>query len=132
MAINGLAVGEELRFTDLLGVTIATFNILKEDNVSVDMSKASIEVIVPIHGAPYLKFNNPVASQYTSGTLGLEGPQSAFDTIDSLVTVDGMQIVLLKIISSTLLQCVVTGVSVTKDVTKGTGWVTGQVSFIKV
>jgi len=137
MSILRLGAGDELRFERLNASVVAVISTISEDSLELQEVDGKFSVIIPVYGSPYLKFENPIGSAFSKMTLGIEASQTAFDALTALVSVGNVAKVSLVVggvafSKSTLFSGVVTGVRVTNSLVKSTGWVTGQISLIKV
>lgn len=137
MAITALVTADRLRFENLSGSVIATFNTIKGDETSVKEVDSKTSVVVPVYGDPYLQFKDPIGAQYKKSTITVEGPVSALESLSALVTAGNMQVVRLLVGGTNIpekeyVRCVITGVQIKRDLIKGDNFAEGQVSFIKV
>lgn len=137
MAITALVAADKIRFEDLNGSIIAAFDTVLGDEFNLNEVKSKTDVVVPIYGSPYLRFENPLGSHYNKGVITVEGTVSALETLSSLVTAGGMKKVRLLVGGTNIplkeyFQCVVTGVQIKRDLIKGDNFASGQISLIKI
>ena len=137
MAITALVAGDKLRFADLSNNVIATFDTVETDSFDLRQVDSKTDVVVPIYGPPYLRFEDPIGAHYTKGTIKVEGTVAALQALSNLVTAGSMKKVRLLVGGTNIplkeyFQCVITGVQIKRDLIKGDNFASGQISFIKV
>jgi len=137
MAISTLTTADKFRFVDLSSNVIATFDTIEGDEIQINEVDSKADIVVPVYGAPYVRFADPIGSHYTKGTIKVEGAASALQALSALVTAGSMRKVRLLVGGTNIplkeyFQCVITGVQIKRDLIKGDNFASGQVSFIKI
>ena len=137
MSIDKLQVGDKLRFQDDSSSVVATLGVINADSVETVSVGGDIEIIAPVYGNPYIKFDNPTTAGYTKGSVAVEGTKSAFDALTALVSTGSIKPVSLLVGGDVIpervfFRCIIIGVSIKEDLKKPDTWVTGQISYIKL
>jgi len=137
MAINKIIAADKLRFETMGGTVITVVSIISDDIVNTVDVDGKIQVVVPIYGNPYIKFDNPSDARYTKGAITIEGTLAGLQALSAVV--DGVPTQKVKLViggtsipEKVFFSCVLTGVSIKRNLIKGDNWATGQVSFIKL
>lgn len=108
------------------------FNLIDGDEITENIIDSEIEVIVPVYGNPYLRYNNPVSKGYTENTISLEGPEQSFTDLAAKINNNDFSITPISIGSRNFFNCIVVGISSQKNVTQSKNRIRGQIKVIKI
>ncbi len=136
MSIDKILTADKLRFEEVGGAVITTVSVISNDTVDIEDVNGNVDVIVPIYGNPYAKFNNPTSARYTKGSITIEDSLAGLQALSAIV--DGPMKRVRLVVGGTnipekeFIVCILVGVSIKRSLIKGDDWVTGQISFIKL
>jgi len=108
------------------------FDLIDGDEISESIADCDVEVVVPVYGSPYLKYNNPVSKGYTENVISVEGPEASFLGLETKINSRDFSTIQIAIGSRSFFQGIVIGVSTQKNVLDDSDKVKGQVRLIKI
>lgn len=108
------------------------FDLVDGDELSENIVEGNLEVIVPVYGSPYLRYNNPNSSGYTENTISLEGPSNSFAGLAANVFAGVFTVVPVTLDTAFFFNCIVIGVSSQTNITHSEDRIKGQIKVIRI
>lgn len=109
-----------------------SFDLIDGDEISESVADCDVEIVVPVYGSPYIKYNNPISKGYTENTISIEGDEVSFDNLETKINSRDFSTMQISIGDRNFFKGILIGISTQKNVLENPNKIRGQVRFIKI